>query len=48
MFGALEYALGIYAISLVVTLLVCLVIVAIRWFSGDKKPPVTASGKSQA
>ena len=36
MVDALEYVLGIYGLSTAVTLLVWLVIVAIRWVSGDR------------
>lgn len=36
MLDALEYVLGIYGLSAAVTLLVWLVIVAIRWVSGDR------------
>jgi hypothetical protein len=36
MFNALEYALGIYALSLAVTLVVWLLIVAIRWVSSER------------
>jgi len=48
MFDAFEYAMGIYAVSLVVTLMVWLVIVAIRWFSRERNPPPTAAGKARA
>jgi len=34
--GAFEYAMGVYGVSLVVTLVVWLVIVAIRWVSRDR------------
>jgi len=36
MFKALEYVMGIYALSIVVTLMVWLVIVAIRWLSRER------------
>jgi hypothetical protein len=34
--SAFEYAIGVYGVSLVVTLLVWLVIVAIRWVSSER------------
>lgn len=37
--NALIYALGIYGLSLLVTLFVWLVIVAIRWLSGERADP---------
>jgi len=46
MFAAFEYVMGIYAVSIAVTLIVWLVIVAIRWCSGDKRHPTAA--KTQA
>jgi hypothetical protein len=45
-FDAFVYVMGIYAVSIGVTLMVWLVIVAIRWFSSDK--PLAAAGKSRA
>ena len=33
--SAFEYAIGVYGVSLVVTLLVWLVIIAIRWVSSE-------------
>jgi hypothetical protein len=36
MMNALEYALGIYGLSLAVTLMVWLVILAIRWASSER------------
>lgn len=44
MFDAFEYVMGIYAVSIGVTFMVWLVIVAIRWFSADK--PLAPTGKS--
>ena len=38
MLNSLEFALGIYAVSLAVTMVVWLVIVAIRWLSSDRTP----------
>ena len=46
MIDALEYVMGIYAVSIGVTFMVWLVIVLIRWFSRDK--PMTPTGKSAA
>jgi len=43
MLDALEYALGIYVLTAAVTLLVCVVIVAIRWVSGDRKHAKTTA-----
>ena len=37
MLKALEYVLGIYGVSLAVTLVVWLVIVALRWISSDHR-----------
>jgi hypothetical protein len=34
--SALIYAMGVYGLSLLVTMFVWLVIVAIRWISGDR------------
>lgn len=48
MFDAFEYAMGIYAVSLSVTLMVWLVIVAIRWFSRERNSSPTATVKSRA
>ena len=43
MLDALEYVLGIYGLSTAVTLLVWLVIVAIRWVSSDHTHAKTAA-----
>ena len=43
MLDALEYVLGIYGLSTAVTLLVWIVIVAIRWVSGDRPHTQTAA-----
>lgn len=37
MINALEYALGIYGLSIAVTLMVWLVILAIRWASSEAR-----------
>jgi hypothetical protein len=42
MFYAFEYVMGIYGLSILVTLVVWLVIVAIRWLSSE-----SATSKSQ-
>jgi hypothetical protein len=42
---ALVYVMGIYALTLGVTLLVCLVIVAIRWAIADRSQPATTGSK---
>ncbi|HEX9264296.1 MAG TPA: hypothetical protein VF977_08000 [Candidatus Binatia bacterium] len=47
MLNAFEYVMGIYGVSILVTLMVWLVIVAIRWLSGDRLDP-TAAKKTQA
>jgi len=47
MFAALEYVLGIYALSIAVTLMVWLVIVIIRWLSSERPGSTSAAGKSQ-
>ena len=39
MLNALEYALGIYTLSLIITMIVWLLIVTIRWISSE--PPKT-------
>jgi hypothetical protein len=44
---ALEYVMGIYGLSVAVTLLVWLVIVAIRWLSRERVSPSRASSKPQ-
>jgi hypothetical protein len=36
---ALEYVMGIYGLSFLVTVFVWLVIVAIRWASSERKQP---------
>jgi hypothetical protein len=46
MFQAFEYVMGVYALSIVVTLMVWLVIVAIRWLSSER--PVTTAGAKKA
>jgi hypothetical protein len=45
MIDALEYALGIYGVSFIVTMLVWLVILAIRWLSGDRRHAKTTAAK---
>jgi hypothetical protein len=45
MLDALEYALGIYGVSFIVTMLVWLVIIAIRWLSGDRRHAKTTAAK---
>jgi hypothetical protein len=44
MLQAFEYVMGVYALSIVVTLMVWLVIVAIRWLSSER-PVTTADAK---
>ena len=39
MFAAFEYVMGIYGVSIMVTVVVWLVIVAIRWLSGERSRP---------
>ncbi len=43
MLQALEYVSGIYALSIIVTLVVWLVIVAIRWVSSERTKPIRSS-----
>jgi hypothetical protein len=47
MLKAFEYVMGIYGVSILVTLMVWLVIVAIRWLSGER-PRLTAAKKTSA
>lgn len=47
MLNAFEYVMGIYGVSVLVTLMVWLVIVAIRWLSGER-PLSTAAEKHKA
>ena len=47
MLNAFEYVTGIYGVSILVTLMVWLVIVAIRWLSGEQ-PRSTVAEKSKA
>jgi hypothetical protein len=42
---ALEYVMGIYGLSLAVTLFVWLVIVAIRWVSRERGSPSHTTSK---
>lgn len=44
---ALEYVLGIYGLSVTVTLVVWLVIVAIRWISRERIGRYPAASKQQ-
>jgi hypothetical protein len=48
MFNAFEYAMGIYGLSTVVTLMVWVVIVAIRWLSAERVPVAPLPVKKQA
>jgi hypothetical protein len=45
MLNALEYALGIYALSLAVTMVVWLIIVAIRRISSERPQPKAVAAK---
>jgi hypothetical protein len=45
MLNALEYVLGIYGVSLAVTMLVWFVIVAIRWISSERPYSKTTGAK---
>ncbi len=45
MLNALEYALGIYLLSLAVTLVVWLLIVAIRWISSERPQAKAVAAK---
>ncbi len=45
MFNALEYALGIYGVSFAVTMVVWLLIVAIRWISSERAQPKAGGAK---
>lgn len=45
MFKALEYVSGIYALSIIVTLMVWLVIVGIRWVSRERVKPTPSGAK---
>ncbi len=45
MLNALEYALGIYALSFAVTMGVWLLIVAIRWISSERPRPKAVAVK---
>jgi hypothetical protein len=45
MLSALEYALGIYLLSTIVTIAVWLLVVMIRWLSSERPQPNSAGGK---
>jgi hypothetical protein len=47
MLKAFEYVMGIYGVSILVTLMVWLVIVVIRWLSRER-PRLTAAEKTSA
>jgi hypothetical protein len=46
MLNALEYALGIYALTLVITMIVFVLIIAIRWLSSERSPAKTTAAKT--
>jgi hypothetical protein len=45
MLNALEYALGIYTLSLVITMIVWLLIVTIRWVSSERPKAKAVAAK---
>lgn len=45
MLNALEYSLGIYTLSLVITMIVWLLIVTIRWVSSERPNAERAAAK---
>jgi hypothetical protein len=48
MFEALEYVMGIYALSIAVTLMVWVATVAIRWVSSERPRSLPALGESRS